>query len=237
MRLQKYMAMCGVASRRKSEALIAEGAVSVNGAAVLEPGISIDPEKDEVRVRGKAIALPAGRYILLNKPKGVVSTAKDAHADKTVVDLVGGDERLYPVGRLDKDTEGLLILTNDGDLTFRLTHPSHQFAKTYRCMVAGHVDEKTLQALAAGVVIDCDGTPYRTRPAEVEVLRTKRGATVLQIVIGEGKKRQIRKMCDAVGHPVIQLRRIALGDIRDDALKVGQWRELHPDEIDYLKGV
>ncbi len=206
MRLQKYMAMCGVASRRKSEELIAQGQVTVNGETVLVPGHPINPDCDRVAVNGKSIACEAKAYILLNKPMGVVSTSMDEHAEKTAVALVGGDKRLYTVGRLDKDTEGLLILTNDGALTQRLTHPSHAFTKTYECLVKGHPDEAAIKALESGVTIQNGDENYLTRPAGVEVLKKKRGATLLEIVISEGKNRQIRKMCEAIGHPVIHLK-------------------------------
>ena len=162
MRLQKYMAQCGVASRRKSEEMIAAGRVCVNGEAVLTPGLQVDPEADTVTVDGKTIAEDKKIYVLLNKPKGVVSTSADRHADQTVMDLLPIKERLFTVGRLDKDTEGLLILTNDGDLTFRLTHPSHEFNKIYEGLVKGIPSAGELKLFAEGVQIEDDDHTLHT---------------------------------------------------------------------------
>lgn len=235
MRLQKYMAKCGVASRRKAEEMIAGGRVCVNGQVVMTPGVKV-AAGDEVLVDGRRIALEEKEYVLLNKPTGYVSTAEDSHAEHKLVELVKSAHRLYPVGRLDKDTEGLIILTNDGDLTFNLTHPSHEFPKTYLCLVEGHPTAEQVDALRKGVTIPVDEGNYLTAPADVQVVKSRRGSTVLEISIREGKKRQVRKMCDAVGHPVIALKRTAIGRLRDDGLKAGQWRYLDADEIAYLKG-
>ena len=237
MRLQKYMAMCGVASRRKSEALIMEGHVRVNQESVITPGYPVDPETDQIEVDVEIISCESHEYILVNKPIGVVSTSSDVHAEENVVDLVGSKKRLYTVGRLDKDTEGLLLLTNDGDLTFQLTHPKNQFPKTYLCLVKGHIQESEIDQLKKGVLIEHEGEEYLTQPAEVELVRIKRGASLLRITICEGKNRQVRKMCDAVGHRVIQLKRIALGELNDSKLKAGQWRHLTEKELTYLKSV
>lgn len=234
MRLQKYMALCGVASRRKSEKIIAEGRVSVNGKVVDFAGCQVD-EHDVVTVDGRKITPEKHEYILLNKPAGIVSTSEDAHAPKKILDLVQSKNRLYSVGRLDKETEGLLILTNDGDLTFRLTHPSHEFVKTYECTVKGHLSGEDLARLRGGVVIETEKGSYKTRPAGVEILNSKRGSTRLLVQIAEGKKRQIRKMLQAVGHPVTALRRTAIGRLRGDNLKPGEWRHLTDEEIAYLK--
>ncbi|WP_329885876.1 pseudouridine synthase [Pseudoramibacter faecis] len=237
MRLQKYMAQCGVASRRRSEAIIAAGRVRVNGVVIDTLGQQVRPG-DTVLVDGKPIAPETKVYLLLNKPRGVVTTSEDAHAERKILDLVAADARLYAIGRLDKDTEGLLILTNDGDLTFRLTHPSYHLGKVYEAVVKGRVTAPALAALREGVAIPLDdaGTKtYRTQPAEVTVLQHKRGSTRLSIALHEGKKRQIRKMCAAVGHPVVALRRTAIGDIADDTLKPGEWRHLRPDEVAKLR--
>ncbi len=237
MRLQKYMAQCGVASRRKSEGMIADGRVTVNGSVVDTPGVQVAPG-DVVLVDGAPIAPETKVYLLLNKPRGVVTTSADAHAERKILDLVAANERLYAIGRLDKDTEGLLILTNDGDLTFRLTHPSYHLGKVYEAVVKGQMTARALAALREGVTISLDdaGTKtYRTRPAEVTVMQRKRGSTRLAITLREGKKRQIRKMCAAVGHPVVALRRTAIGDIADDTLKSGEWRPLRPDEVAKLR--
>ncbi|WP_281672478.1 pseudouridine synthase [Pseudoramibacter alactolyticus] len=237
MRLQKYMAQCGVASRRGSEAMIADGRVMVNGSVVDTPGVQVTPG-DVVFVDGKLIAPERKVYLLLNKPRGVVTTSEDVHAERRILDLVAAEVRLYAVGRLDKDTEGLLILTNDGDFTFRLTHPSYHLDKVYEAVVKGQLTAPALAALREGVVIPLDdaGTKtYRTQPAEVTVLQRKRGSTRLAITLREGKKRQIRKMCAAVGYPVVALRRTAIGDIADDTLKPGEWRRLRPDEVAKLR--
>lgn len=237
LRLQKYMAQCGVASRRKSEEMIAAGRVCVNGEAVLTPGLQVDPEADTVTVDGKTIAEDKKIYVLLNKPKGVVSTSADRHADQTVMDLLPIKERLFTVGRLDKDTEGLLILTNDGDLTFRLTHPSHEFNKIYEGLVKGIPSAGELRLFAEGVQIeDDDHTLHTTAPASVQVLKTYRSTALLEMTIHEGRKRQIRKMCAAIGHPVIHLKRTAIGSITLKGLKAGEWRYLTEEEIRYLRG-
>lgn len=237
MRLQKYMAICGVASRRKSEMMIQEGHVKVNGNLVITPGFSIDPEIDRIQVDGQDIHVSDEVYILLNKPKGVVSTSEDAHADKTVNELMPEGQRLYPVGRLDKDTEGLLLMTNDGEMTFRLTHPKHGFSKTYVCKVRGHMGDSELNQLRRGIMIDLDGNAYQTQPAEVSLIENRKGSTIFEITISEGKNRQIRKMCSSVGHEVISLKRISLGRLKDSKLKPGEWRYLTSEEIRYLKGV
>jgi 23S rRNA pseudouridine2605 synthase len=235
MRLQKYMARCGVASRRKSEELIEQGCVAVNDELITTPGFKVS-EGDRVTVNHQPIYPQGATYILLNKPRGIVSTSSDRHAHHKILDLVKTDRRLYSVGRLDKETEGLLLLTNDGDLTFALTHPSHAFVKTYQCIVEGHLTPKDAESLRQGVHIDTDDGDYVTRPAQVQILKTKRGSSLLEIRITEGKKRQVRKMCEAVGHPVVRLKRTAIGEIRDSKLKSGEWRNLTPEEITYLKG-
>ena len=236
MRLQKYMAQCGVASRRKSEEMIEAGRVTVNGQTVLTPGFDIDPSKDKVCVDQKPIVEDRKIYIMMNKPKGVVCTSEDRHAEVTVMSLLPHRERLFSVGRLDKDTEGLLLLTNDGDLTFKLTHPSHEFKKTYQCLVKGHPDAVALSALEQGVEIDNEGQPYQTAPAEVRLIKRSRGSSQIELTIHEGKKRQVRKMCAAVGYPVVALKRLSLGELTLEGLKTGAWRELTKEEIAYLKG-
>lgn len=237
MRIQKYMAACGVASRRRSEDLIAEGRVRLNGQIVEKPGIPIEPEKDIITVDGRAIANQEKVYLLLNKPKGVISTLADAHAEKTVGDFIPEGLGCYPVGRLDKDTEGLIIMTNDGEMTFRLTHPGHGFTKTYLCKVQGQLSNQDLMQLQTGVTIEVAGDLYLTRPAKVELLSKRRGSTSFVITISEGKNRQIRKMCAAIGHEVIALKRIALGQLQDAKLRSGEWRYLTKEEIHYLKEV
>ena len=234
MRLQKYMALCGVASRRSCEKIILENRVSVNGEIVSTPGFQVDDE-DDVQVDGKTINPENYEYKLFYKPVGVVSTMRDKHAEQSVADYIKGGNRLYCVGRLDADTEGLMILTNDGDLTFGLTHPSHELEKTYRALVKGKLTGIDVNTLSKGVAIDVDGSSYTTLPAFVHIVEHRRGATLVMIKIREGKKRQVRKMCAAVGHPVISLKRTAIGHLSDDALKPGGMRDLTPEEINYLK--
>ena len=206
MRLQKYMALCGVASRRAAENLITAGCVMVNNHTVTELGTKVNPDKDRVTVNGKAIFPPQKNvYIMLNKPRGYVTTAKDNFDRKTVLDLIPSHlGRLFPVGRLDYDSEGLLLLTNDGDFTYRLTHPRHEVTKSYLVLVSGVPSEQALSALRNGVVID----GRKTMPAKAELKRSESEKSVLLITILEGRNRQVRKMCAAVGHEVLRLRRV-----------------------------
>lgn len=235
MRLQKYMAQCGVASRRKAEIMIQDGRVSVNGETVLTPGFSVEPEKDRIVVDGRQISSDQKVYILLNKPKGYVCTVEDRHAEKTVFELISVKERIHTVGRLDKDTEGMLLLTNDGALTFHLTHPSHELDKTYIGLVKGIPEEDELNRLRKGIRIKDETKTYCTSPAKVEMLKKFQSTARLKIVIHEGKKRQIRKMCESIGHPIIHLRRDAIGDLKLEGLRIGEWRYLTEKEIEYLK--
>jgi pseudouridine synthase len=228
-RLQKILSQAGVASRRAAEQLIEEGRVSVNGRTVREMGVKADPAADDIRVDGRRLRAPERhRYILLNKPAGVVTTRSDPQRRRTVLDLLGGvREYVYPVGRLDYDSEGLLILTNDGDLAARLTHPRHEVARTYEAYVAGTPDEEAIEQLRRGIPLD----GKRTRPADVKLL----GQRVLLITIREGRNRQVRRMCEAVGHPVKKLRRVRIGPITDRRLRLGEWRELTRVEVEKLK--
>jgi len=236
-RLQKILAQAGVASRRAAEKLIAEGRVSVNGTTVREMGTKADPVTDNIRVDGRRIK-PAEtlRYILLNKPAGYVTTRSDPRRRPTVIDLLRGvREYVYPVGRLDYDTEGLLILTNDGDLAARLTHPRHGVARTYEARVAGVPDAGALERLRKGIPLD----GRRTLPADVTLLNRGRDDRdgVLVMTIREGRNRQVRRMCEAVGHPVNALARTRIGPIGDRRLKPGHWRDLTPSEIRTLKAL
>lgn len=215
-----------------------EGRVSVNGQTVLDPGVKADPEQDDVRVDGRRIKAQQTRYILLNKPKGFVTTRADPQRRPTVLALLAGvREYVYPVGRLDFDSEGLLLLTNDGELAARLTHPRHEVARVYEARVRGIPDARTLERLARGVIID----KRRTAPAEVRLVRElqegKYDIGVLEMTIREGRNRQIRKMCEAVGHPVFALRRIRIGPLSDPRLPSGAWRELSPREVASLQRV
>ena len=234
-RLQKILSQGGVASRRASEQLMLDGRVTVNGETVRELGTKADPTRDDIRVDGRRVKIAEQRrYLLLNKPRGYVTTRSDPQRRPTVIDLLRGvREYVYPVGRLDFESEGLLILTNDGDLAARLTHPSHGVARVYEARVLGVPDEHDVQRLSRGLVVD----GRRTGPADIRVLPARRGAdeATLVVTIREGRNRQVRKMCDAIGHPVNHLRRVAIGPIRDPKLKPGAFRDLRGDEIEALK--
>lgn len=234
LRLQKYIAGCGIASRRAAEELIVAGRVRVNKRTVTELGTKINPEKDRVFVDEKPIhAAQKKYYIMLNKPIGYISSAKDQFERKTVLELVEDlDARLYPVGRLDYDSEGLLFLTNDGDFTYYLTHPGNGVKKKYQVSVKGFMDMETIKQLRRGVEID----GRMTAPARVELTKIRDNATDLTFVIGEGRNRQIRKMCEAVGFEVIRLRRVAIGNVVLGNLPKGKWRHLTPGEIQLLMG-
>ncbi len=234
-RLQKILSSSGVASRRAGEKLIVEGRVSVNGDTVTELGSRADPETDDIRVDGRRIARPRRRYLALYKPRGYVTTRSDPEHRPTVLDLVGHDEYLYPVGRLDYDSEGLLLLTNDGDLAERLMHPRYGVEREYEARVRGVPEPATVKRLSDGVRIE----GRRSAPARVRVVETGRGArgdqALLSIVLHEGRTRQVRKMCSAVGHPVVRLRRVRVGPIRLGTLKAGEFRELTRDEVRALE--
>jgi pseudouridine synthase len=234
-RLQKILSQAGIASRRAAEKLIADGRVSVNGATVTEMGTKADLGADDIRVDGRRIkAAERSRYILLNKPSGYVSTRSDPQRRKTVIDLLRGvREYVYPVGRLDYDTEGLLLLTNDGDLAAMLTHPRHGVERTYEAKVAGMPDDDALERLRTGIPLD----GRRTLPADVSVVNKGRRDRdgVLLMTIREGRNRQVRRMCEAVGHPVRELRRTRIGPIQDRRLKPGEWRELRDEEVQTLR--
>lgn len=229
-RLQKVMAAAGVASRRASEELIAAGRVTVNG-EVAELGCKVDGTSDDIRVDGERINTDPDRvYVMLNKPRGVVTTVDDPEGRRTVMDLVNLPMRLYPVGRLDKDTEGLLLLTNDGDLTHDLLHPSRQVQRTYVALVPGPIRRPAMQRLKEGVELD-DGT---ARPVSVEVIEEQRGKVLLQLVMTEGRKREVRRMLAAVEHPVERLARVAFGGVELGDLRQGKWRFLTQQEVGRL---
>jgi pseudouridine synthase len=234
-RLQKIISQAGLASRRAAEKLIAEGRVSVNGETVHEMGTKADPGRDDIRVDGRRVkAAERPRYILLYKPTGYVTTRSDPQRRPTVVDLLGGvREYVYPVGRLDYDTEGLLLLTNDGELAARLTHPRHGVERTYEARVAGMPDEAAVERLRRGIPLD----GRRTLPAEVSVLNKRRADRdgILSITIREGRNRQVRRMLEAVGHPVKKLARVGIGPLSDRGLKPGTWRELTAQELRVLR--
>jgi 23S rRNA pseudouridine2605 synthase len=233
-RLQKILSQAGIASRRASEQLILDGRVMVNGQVVRELGTKADPATDHIKVDGRRLKVPERhRYILLHKPRGYVTTRSDPQRRPTVIDLLQGvRDYIYPVGRLDFDSEGLLLLTNDGDLAAKLTHPSHGVARVYEAEVLGIPDAHDLERLSRGVTID----GRRTQPAQLDLVsgRDEKHSRV-RITIREGRNRQVRNMFDAVGHPVDRLRRIAIGSLKDTRLKAGQWRDLTPDEVASLK--
>lgn len=226
-RLQKALAHAGVASRRAAEALILQGRVAVNGEVVRALGTRVDLDRDTVTVDGRPIARRAARhYVLLHKPRGYVSTARDERGRPTVLDLVPTPTRLYPVGRLDADSEGLLLLTDDGDLALRLTHPRYKVPKEYHVLVPAPVPEEVLARLRSGV----DLAEGRTAPAEVAVLRREPAGTWLRIVLRQGWKRQIRRMLAALGLPVERLVRVRIGGLTLGDLPAGTWRVLSPGE-------
>ena len=235
LRLQKLISQAGVASRRAAERLIAEGRVTVNGETVREMGTKADPAHDDIRVDGRRIkSTERLRYILLYKPAGYVTTRSDPQRRRTVLDLLHGvREYVYPVGRLDYDTQGLLLLTNDGDLAAKLTHPRHQVDRTYEAYVAGMPDDEAIDRLRRGIPLD----GRRTLPADVLLVnkgrRDRNG--VLIITIREGRNRQVRRMLEAVGHPVETLRRIRFGPLSVRGLKPGEWRDLSEVEVEKLK--
>lgn len=232
MRLQKYLAHAGVASRRASEKLILSGRVSVNGQVVTELGTKVIPGQDVVQVDGKIVTLATQKvYYLLNKPVGYVTTAKDPQGRPTVLDLIPSPERIYPVGRLDYDSEGLLLLTNDGDVAYVLTHPRYEIKKKYLVEVQGTPNPETLLRLARGIKL-ADGW---TAPAKVKLIRGSGETAVLTIEIHEGRNRQVRRMFEAVGHPVLWLKRLTMGPLRLGGLRSGEYRRLTPEEIAALQ--
>ncbi len=232
MRLHKFLALCGVASRRAAEDLVAAGRVTVNGYVVSNVRRGVNPDSDDIRVDGTRVEPESKVYIMLNKPRGYLTTMKDPHGRKAVSELVGDiPQRVFPVGRLDKDTEGLLILTNDGELAYRLTHPRFNVTKTYHATVAGAVSDQTIDTLRAGVQLS-DG---RTAPAEVRAVSRERGTSRLEISIREGKKRQVRRMCSAMGHEVLELKRVAMAGVVLRDVVPGTWRYLSPVELSQLR--
>ena len=227
MRLQKYMAECGVASRRKCEEMINQRRVKVNGTFVESQGLQIIPGTDRVEVDGHEITLQEQKvYLMLNKPKGVITTVSDQFGRKSVLDLIECPYRIFPVGRLDYDTEGLLLLTNDGEFSYQMTHPGHMVEKCYLAKVKGIPQESASEQLRSGVMIE----GRLTAPAKAE---WEKGA--VKLTIHEGRNRQVRKMLEAVGHPVQESKRISVGKLLLGNLPVGQWRYLTQEEVELLK--
>ncbi len=228
-RLQKVLAKAGIASRRKAEELIREGRVRVDGKVVTEMGVRVDPDIQVIECDGISVSASEKKvYILLHKPAGVLSTVHDPHGRPIVTDLLRKvKERVYPVGRLDLDTEGALLLTNDGELAQKILHPSHEVNKTYVAKVRGEPSARKLNTLSKG--IDLEGR--KTWPADIEVLHTEPQSTTVKIVIHEGRKRQVRKMFEAIGHPVLQLKRIAYGQLDLGDLPPGKYRFLNRADL------
>ncbi|ABR34060.1 MULTISPECIES: pseudouridine synthase [Clostridium] len=233
-RLQKYLANCGVASRRKCEELIISGKVKVNGVIVNEVGIKVDPLKDMIEYDGKEIKKKEDKvYIMLNKPEGYISSVKDEKGRDTILDIVKVNERIYPIGRLDYDSSGLLLLTNDGEIYNKIIHPRVEIIKRYVAVVKGEITDKDKMKFEIG--IDIGG--YITAPAELKVISYDKGVSTIEIGIHEGKNRQIRKMCAAIHHDVLSLKRISIGEIKLGYLKRGEYRKLNKEELDYINSL
>jgi pseudouridine synthase len=231
-RLQKFLSSAGVASRRQAEKLMLEGRVTVNGKAAMEPGIKVDSAKDHVKVDGKLVQTERPTYILLNKPKGTICTMDDPEGRPKVVDLIRGVRaRVFPVGRLDFDTTGALLLTNDGELANQLMHPAHKFPKTYVAKVKGVPSTEHLMKLQKGIFID----GKRSAPAEAKILAVKEKNSLLQLVLREGRNKQVKRMCQAIGHVVLRLDRPAYGFLSVEGMQSGEWRHLSEPEVERLK--
>lgn len=228
-RLQKILAMAGIASRRTAEKLISEGNVTVDGKVITEMGFKADPEKQQIFFKGKPLSLIEEKiYILLNKPKGYVTTLDDPQGRPIVTSLLTGVQaRVFPVGRLDLDTEGALLLTNDGELANKIIHPKHEVKKTYQARVSGLPSPEKLQQLEKGILLE----GKKTAPARLTIIDKKTTSTLIEITIHEGRKRQVRMMFKAVGHPVLELKRTAYGKLKVGSLPLGKYRILTPREI------
>jgi len=232
MRLQHFLALAGLASRRRSEKLIAAGRISVNGQVVSAMGTKVDPGRDVVKVDGERVDIEDKVYVLLNKPAGCLSAVGDVRGRPTVCELVADlPVRVYPVGRLDMDTEGVLLMMNDGPLCYRLTHPRFGVEKVYRVEVQGRPSQEALESLREGV----DIRGGITSPAKVKLISSRGGSSVIEISIHEGRKRQVKRMCKAVGHAVVSLKRIDFGGIRLGNLRPGEYRLLSDSEVAKLK--
>ncbi|WP_444685596.1 pseudouridine synthase [Alkalicoccus luteus] len=232
-RLQKIIAAAGISSRRKAEKLIEDGKVQVNGETVTELGRKADAARDTILVDGVPLQKESPVYYVLYKPSGVISSAKDEAGRKTVVDYIDTDKRIYPVGRLDYDTSGIIILTNDGEFANALMHPKYQIEKAYLAKVEGIPSRQLIKKLQNGIPIE----GKKTAPAFVKVRKTdqRKGTSLVEIVIHEGRNRQVRKMFDAIGHPVLKLRRERYGVLDTSGLNAGEYRELKPHEVKKLR--
>ncbi len=233
MRINKYLALCGVASRRKSEEYVLNGKVSVNGKIINSLATDINLKNDKVELEGKQLSLPSNYvYYKLNKPKGYLCTAKDDRARKTIYDIVKTNERLFSIGRLDYDTEGLIILTNDGDLAHKISHPSHEIEKEYIAKIEGNLLESELAVLRAGVVEN----GVRMPKARVELIDTVNGDARISVIIHEGQNRQVRRMFEAIGKTIKMLKRVRIGQIKLSGLKRGEFKKLNDYELYSLLG-
>lgn len=231
-RINKFLASKGILARRKIAEYLKVNTVTVNGNRITEPGIKINPGRDEVLINGKEIISGKAKiYIIVNKPKGIISTASDEHGRKNVIDLVKSNERLFPVGRLDADSKGLVLLTNDGELANRLIHPRYHIPKTYICLISGKVSADRIEKIRHGINLNS----FRTAPADAKIIEEKTNRTVLEITLFEGKNHQIRKMCAVLRLSLIELKRIAMGPIQIGDLKSGEYRELTRAEVLLLK--
>jgi pseudouridine synthase len=231
MHVQKYMASCGVGSRRECEAFIAAGRVSVNG-AVVQPGATMDPAGDKVTLDGSSVTPAKKVYVIINKPGGVISTVKDEDHRETVLDLVQGVEaRLYPAGRLDREVEGAMLLTNDGEVTHRIASPDYPMDRVYIASVRGEMDEDKIRQLREGVVMDGDETVR----AQARILHIGLHTTLLRVTFREGHKRSLRRLLAAVSHPVLELRSVAFANVHLGALALGEWRYLSHEEAESLR--
>jgi 23S rRNA pseudouridine2605 synthase/16S rRNA pseudouridine516 synthase len=237
-RLQKYLARAGIDSRRRCEELILQGYVRVNNSVITKLGIKINPQKDIIEVKGKLVKFIEKKkytYILLNKPKGFITSLHDPYNRPTILELLKDiKERIYPIGRLDFNSEGLLILTDDGELTYALTHPSKEIEKTYIVKVKGVPSLKKLNILSKGIILENN---YKILPCNIHMLKTISDNAILKIKLREGKKRQIRRMFEYIGHPVLKLRRIQIDSIRLKGVKSGEYRHLNKQEIGSLKKI
>lgn len=234
MRLNKFLAHSGVCSRRNADMLIQSGRVAINGVAVKKLGVLVDKSKDEVTLDGKKVSLEQDLiYILLNKPQGYLSTVRDSFGRPTVLDLLGKDRRVFPVGRLDKDTDGVLLLTNDGELTFRLTHPKFEVEKTYLVTVRGRIRPETLKAFKQGIKLE-EGVLAR---GEAKIIRESQEKSVFELTLKEGRKREVKRMCQAVGCRVMHLTRTRFAHLTARNLDEGEWRYLTKSEVAHLKEI
>jgi 23S rRNA pseudouridine2605 synthase len=232
-RLHKYMARCGVASRRKCEDIVSFGRVKVNG-EIVRNIVLVDDEVDIVELDDVVIKAEENKvFIIINKPIDIITSAKDQFNRKTVIDLINVEERIFPVGRLDYDTSGILLLTNDGDVTYKMSHPSHEIDKVYVAEVIGRFTDKEIKEFETGLQIE----DYVTSPSRIKILWEEKDVSVVEICIHEGRNRQVRKMCEKIGHPVLRLKRTRFGKLEVGDLKMGEWRYLSQEEIEDLKSM